>query len=96
MLFFPLFFSCSAWMSRSTISILIPHTPLYPIYQLSLGDQPTNRSFHDYRYLFLIVFLFADLSMSILLLHEGGGEGASSGSAELLDGKACPSGGRGI
>lgn len=49
---FPLFFSCFSWMSRSTVSILIPHTPLYPIYQLSLGDQPTSRSFHDYRYLF--------------------------------------------
>lgn len=38
--FFPFFFSCFYWMSQSTRSILIPHTPLYPIYQLSLE---TNR-----------------------------------------------------
>lgn len=87
---FALFFSCFSWMSRSTRSILIPHTPLYPIYQLSLETDRQTVLFMTIDTFFCLCFL-ENLSMSILLLHDSR---SWSNPVVLLDGKACSGGGR--
>lgn len=67
-------------------TLLYTHIPAF------LGDRPTIRSFHDYRYLFLfLLHFFANLAISVLALHDSGSWFVSAASSH---GVACRSEGR--